>query len=65
MKYDTLIRSPEHAEFCLKEAVRRYDGKIIRDDEMFLVEDDEGVCHTDAVLRALSFYSSKARSNGR
>jgi hypothetical protein len=58
MEYDVPIVSPEHFAWCCAEAERRYDGKVIRDDEsgMLLCEDDEGVCHTDAVLRALSSY---------
>ena len=45
--------------YCRAEAERRYSGKVIRDLElgMLLVEDADGFCHTDEVLRALSFYS--------
>jgi hypothetical protein len=58
MEYDQPILSPQHEAFCRAEAERRYDGKIIRDDEsgILFVEDSDGVCHTDAVLRALSFF---------
>lgn len=58
MNYDTPITSPEHAEFCCKEAERRYGGTIIRDEyNMLLVRDEDGIEHTDQVLRALSFQS--------
>jgi hypothetical protein len=52
------ILSQEHEAFCRAEAERRYDGQIIRDKEsgMLLVQDIHGVCRTDKVLRALSFY---------
>jgi hypothetical protein len=53
-EYDVPIRSDDHAEFCRREAERRYNGRLIRDDGDCLVEDSDGVCHTDAVLRALS-----------
>jgi hypothetical protein len=56
MKYDVPVLSPEHAAFLKAEAERRYEGKIIRQGEMLLVEDENGVCHTDEVLRALSFF---------
>jgi hypothetical protein len=54
--YDKPIASREHYAWCCAEAERRYQGKLVRDGEMLLVEDAEGVCHTDSVLRALSFY---------
>jgi hypothetical protein len=56
--YDIPIRSPEHAAYCRAEAERRYQAKVIRDEKsgMLVAEDADGVCHTDAVLRALSFY---------
>ncbi len=62
MEYDVAIVSPEHFAWCYTEAERRYDGKVIRDDEsgMLLCEDDEGVCHTDPVLCVLSFYKPSA-----
>jgi hypothetical protein len=54
-KYDVPILDDNHAEFCKREAERRYCGKIIVDgDGMFLVEELNGDCHTDEVLRALS-----------
>jgi hypothetical protein len=55
-KYDVPILSEEHAAFCRAEAERRYAGRIIRDGEMLLVKDVKGLCHTDKVLRALSFF---------
>lgn len=65
MKYETPIKSPEHAEFCKREAQRRYGGKIITDSlGMLLVKQaDNGILHTDDVLRALSRspYSQKER----
>jgi len=55
MKYDIPITSSEHAEFCRREAERRYEGTIVRDEYcMLLVRDVDGLEHTDAVLRALS-----------
>ena len=60
MRYDRPILSEDHADFCRREAERRYGGKIIRnEDGMLLVEDEDGVCHTDPVLRALSFYKNR------
>ena len=44
------------------EAERRYKAKLIRDGEMLLAEDANGTCHTDAVLRALSFYKEYDQS---
>jgi hypothetical protein len=41
--------------FCLREAQRVYAGKLITDDHgMYVVEDGDGIRHTDTVLRALS-----------
>jgi hypothetical protein len=58
--YDRPIRSRDHAVACRAHAVRRYGGKLIRDqDGMLLVEDGDGVCHTDEVLRALSFFGDR------
>jgi hypothetical protein len=54
--YEPNIQSPEHAAWCGAEAERRYKAELIRDGEMLLAEDANGTCHTDAVLRALSFY---------
>ena len=57
MKYDLPIQSDEHAKWCLDEAERRHGGHIIRDEHgMFLVYNMRDGSHTDAVLRALSFY---------
>jgi hypothetical protein len=57
MTYDPKILSPEHAMFCWAEAERRYTGKMVRDEyNMLMVQDMDGVEHTDAVLRALSNY---------
>ena len=54
MDYDTPIRSVEHAQWCLTEAAKRYDGKIVWNEDNFpLVEYANGVCHTDQVLRAV------------
>ena len=55
-KYDRPILSPAHANFCVREAENRYGGKIVEEDGMMLVQDDNGFLHTDAVLRALSNY---------
>jgi hypothetical protein len=56
-KYDTPIRSPEHAAFCRQEVERRYHGKVVRDGEMFVVVDEnDNAIATDKVLRQLSFY---------
>lgn len=46
-EYDVPIRSDTHAEFCTRFAEERYEGKLIRDRGMFLIEDSDGVCHTD------------------
>jgi hypothetical protein len=59
VKYDPEIGSIEPAYFCHGFAACRYEASIIRDDEAVLAEDAEGLCHTDAVLRALSFFWSK------
>jgi hypothetical protein len=59
-KYDVPILSEEHAAFCHAEAARRYAGRIIRDGEMLLVEHANGLCHTDKVLRALSFFKDSS-----
>lgn len=58
MKYDLPIQSIEHAEWCKKEAARRYGGKVVKDEyAMFKVEDkSREFCHTDDVLRALSWF---------
>jgi hypothetical protein len=54
-EYDVPIKDIDHALFCLREAQRRYGGKLITDDlGMYVVEDGNGITHTDAVLRALS-----------
>ena len=61
MKYDIPIRSDIHADWCLREAERRYNGFIHRDDVgMFVVCDRNRFVHTDAVLRALSLYEPKS-----
>lgn len=61
MKYDIPIQSVVHAQFCKEEAQRRYAGGLIKDRfGMWLVEDENGLCHTDAVLRALSRYDREA-----
>jgi hypothetical protein len=53
--YDVPIKDADHALFCLREAQRRYAGKLITDDHgMYVVEDGDGITHTDDVLRALS-----------
>lgn len=55
MKYNIPILNPEHAAFCLREAERRYRGRLVRHrDGMLTVKDTEGFEHTDPVLRALS-----------
>lgn len=54
MKYDIPILGPEHAEFCKREAERRYEGKLIKRGGMLTVQDAQGFCHLDAVLRALT-----------
>jgi hypothetical protein len=57
MNYELPILSPQHAAFCRAEAERRYEAKLIRDRYgMLVAEDAAGVTHTDAVLRALSYY---------
>lgn len=57
MNYELPILSPQHAAFCRAEAERRYEAKLIRDRYgMLVAEDATGVTHTDAVLRALSYY---------
>jgi hypothetical protein len=56
MTYDKPISTRVHYVWCCAEAERRYEGRLVREGEMLLVEDAEGVCHTDPVLRALSFY---------
>jgi len=54
-KYDLPIKSAKHAAWCLREAERRYHGRVVKDSYgMTLVEDRIGLMHTDAVLRALS-----------
>jgi hypothetical protein len=54
--YDLPIQSDEHANWCRKEAERRYGGNIVRDSVgMLVVRQPNGITHTDAVLRALSF----------
>ena len=54
MEYDTPVVSVEHAKWCLAEAERRYKGRIVRNSDGFpLVEDDNEVCHSDPVLRAI------------
>ncbi len=64
-QYDVPIRSPKHAAFCKEEAARRYDGRLIKDEEgMLVVKDQHGQTHTDAVLRALSLYESQELPNG-
>lgn len=54
MKYDIPILGPEHAEFCKREAERRYEGKLILKGGMLTVQDASGFCHIDPVLRALT-----------
>ncbi len=67
MKYDRPIQSPEHAAFCRKEAERRYGGKLVEEPYcgMLVVEDEIGLTHTDAVLRALSFYKRTPKGPSR
>ena len=52
-KYDIPIVSLEHALACLDEAERRYSGKVVLDSDFPVIEDAAGLCHTDAVLRAI------------
>ena len=53
--YDVPIKGIDHAQFCIAEAERRYGGKLFNDDHgMCVVEDANGIRHTDEVLRALS-----------
>ena len=60
MEYDLPIISAEHAKWCLLEAAARYDGTVVYNADGFpLVEDGAGVCHTDAVLRAIGARWSK------
>ena len=57
MKYDPIITSVDHCRWLMDDAERRYQRNIVTDYEgMFVAEDENGLTHTDAVLRALSFY---------
>jgi hypothetical protein len=57
LRYEIPIDSDEQAEWCRREAARKYQGKVIEDDlGMYIVQDRSGLTHTDDVLRALSFY---------
>jgi hypothetical protein len=54
LEYDKPITSLEHAKWCLVEAERRYGGKVVFNEDGYpLIEGPTGVCHTDAVLRAV------------
>jgi hypothetical protein len=56
--YTVPIQDDEHFWFLVREAQRRYNGLLIADEyRMLLVVDDNGITHTDAVLRACSIYS--------
>jgi hypothetical protein len=60
MKYDLPINSAAHALWCLEEASRRYEGKIVFNQDGFpLIEDADGTCHTDQVLRAIGAHWSE------
>jgi hypothetical protein len=52
-KYDFPITSPDHVRWCLAFAAQRYGERVVIEQGMPLVEDADGVCHTDAILRSL------------
>lgn len=54
--YGVPFRSEAHKDFCLRTGARRYGRQVIREGEMYLVEDEDGICHTDEVLRAASLF---------
>jgi hypothetical protein len=54
-KYDLPVDSLAQALDLLKEAERRYAGKVVLDEKSNfpLIRDDIGACYTDEVLRAI------------
>jgi len=63
-KYSVPIESPQHADWCLREAAQHYGGQPVVDDYgMSLIEDPAGLRHTDDVLRALSHFRHRLSRN--
>jgi len=59
--YSPRIESAAHADWCLREAELAYGGRVVKDEYgMLLVEDRNGLTHTDDVLRAVSRWKQGA-----